>query len=230
MWCSLEGVNLLAIKVLKDSFIKYYDELFKYVMLNIIWFSLFMVPFLLVYLNEVFIIIGVLSLIVFAGPIILSGMNYIYKTFDREETTIKGFFRGIKDNFKRGILSFLFSVVIYAIFILDIIFFLQNSQNYIMMIIAILFLYLFIFFSMMQIYYWGLLTIQPETGLWQIVKRSFLLVLDNILPTILIFISLVILFVLNIVLAFLTPFFLFTLISLIIIIMTRNILEKYEAK
>lgn len=221
---------MLVIKIIKESFIKYYDELFKYVLLNIVWFSLYMLPFLLVYINEVFVFVAALYLIIIAGPTILSGMNYINRTFNRDEATIKGFLRGVKGNFKRGILSFLFSGVIYAIFILDIIFFLQNSQNYIMMIIAILFFYLFIFFSMMQIYYWGLLTIQPETGLWQIVKRSFLLVLDNILPTILIFILLIVLFVLNIGLAFLTPFFLFTLISLVVIIMTRNILEKYETK
>ncbi len=221
---------MLVIKVIKESFIKYYDELFKYVLLNLVWFSLFMLPFLLVYINDVFIIVATLNLIIIAGPTILSGMNYIYKTFDREEATIKSFFRGIKDNFKRGLLSFLFSLVIYAVFILDIIFFLQNSQNYIMMIIAIFFFYLFILFSMMQIYYWSLLIIQPETGFWQLVKRSFLLVLDNILSSILIFIVVVILIVLNIGLAFLTPFFLFTLISLVIIIMTRNILEKYETK
>ncbi len=219
---------MLVIKVIKESFIKYYDELFKYVLLNLVWFSLLMVPFLLVYINEVFVFVAAIYLIIIAGPTILSGMNYIYSTFNRGEPTIKSFFRGIKENFKRGLLSFLFSLVVYAIFILDIVFFLQNSQNYIMMIVAIFFFYLFILFSMMQIYYWSLLTIQAETGFWLQVKRAFLLVLDNIISSVLIFIVVVIIFILNVGLAFLTPFFLFTLISLISIIMTRNILEKYR--
>lgn len=218
-----------AIKVIKESFIKFYDDLFKYVLLNIVWFGLFIIPFLLTYIHSSLFFVGIVYLIVFAGPIIISGMENINMNLEREENSIKMFLRGIKLNFKKGIKSFIFTAFIYAVLVLDLVFFVQRSQdNYFMMIIAIFFFYMFILFSIMQIYYWGLLIVQKDLGFWELIKRSFLLVIDNILPSIIMFILLVIVLALNIVLTFIAPFFIFTLVSLISLIMTKRILEKYE--
>lgn len=229
---NLEVTNLLAIKVIKESFINLYDQVFKYIMISLSCMILFTLPSLLVYFgNSIYIlIIGIIYLLVFAGPIILSGMNYIYKTIEREYLTIKDFFLGIKTNFKRGIISFLFPAAVYFILIMDIIFFSQRSENYLMLLISIFFFYLFIFFSIMQIYYWGLLTLEKDEDLRIIIKRSFLLTIDNIFPSLLIFIMLIIILVLNVVLAFIAPLFLFSLVSIIVILMTSNILKKYETK
>lgn len=223
---------MLALGIIKESIIKFYDELFKFVIVNILWFSILILPFLFLYIstaNIVFIIL-ILYLLIIAGPLMMSGLSYIDNSLNRFGSDIKDFFIGIKENFKRGIQGFLFTFFAYFLIIIDLIFFLQRSENYLMMIISMLFFYMLIIFSMMQIYFWGLLTIRKDVGFLQIVKQSFALVLDNIFPTILVFLFLVIIFILNLVLAIIMPFFFFMLTALVFVITSKTILKKYETE
>ncbi|MFP4662292.1 MAG: hypothetical protein ACLFPF_08875 [Halanaerobiales bacterium] len=173
---------------------------------------------------------GVIYLIIIAGPVTLSAMSFVDSTLDHGYSKLGTFFTGIKENFKRGVLAFLFSFIVYLVLILDIVFFLQGADSIIMQILAIFFFYLIIVFTIMQVYYWGLLTIQKEVGLWMIIKRSIILVMDNIILSILIFIFLIILLILHTVIPFIIPLSLFSLLSLTSIIMTANILEKYTVE
>ncbi|MFP4015555.1 MAG: hypothetical protein ACLFUI_00860 [Halanaerobiales bacterium] len=223
---------MIALNIIKKVFVRFYDNLFKMAILNLIWFSLLILPFLLslVMRNPYIIMIGTLYLVIIAGPVTLSAMSFIDNTLDHGYSKFKDFFNGIKENFKRGLLAFLFSFTVYLILVVDIVFFLQGSASIFLQILTIFFFYIFIVFTIMQVYYWGLLTIQKDVGLWTIIKRSLILVMDNIVPSILIFLFLLIIVILHIVVPFLIPLFLLALISLTSIIMTRKILEKYAAE
>ncbi|MFW6022244.1 MAG: hypothetical protein ACOCQW_01855 [Halanaerobiaceae bacterium] len=222
-----------AVKILKKSFINFYDDIFKYLLLNMFCFFVIIIPFYLVYLtnyNMSFMIGGIIYLLIVSGPLFLSALKFIRKVYKGRIISYKDFFVLLKSNIKRGIISFLISAVIYIIIIIDFLFFLDRSQNFIMLIFAILFFYIFLLFSMIQIYYWGLMVLQDDEKIITIIKRAFLLVVDNILTTVLIFLAALLILLLNTLLPFIMPFFLFTLISLIMIITSEIILEKYDTK
>ena len=151
-----------ALRIIKESFIKLYDGLFKYIFLNIFWFSLLILPFYLEYIISSPIIryIGMVYLLLLSGPLILSGFQLINNSLNREDNGVKEFLLSIPTNFKRGFGAFLFTVIGFALITFDFIFFAQSSENLLMMIVRMIFFYLFIVFSMLQIYYWSLLTIQ----------------------------------------------------------------------
>lgn len=221
-----------ALRIIKESFIKFYDGLFKYIFLNIFWFSLLILPFYLEYIISAAIIryIGMVYLLILSGPLILSGFQLINNSLNREDTGIKEFLLSVPTNFKRGFRAFLFTVIGFALITFDFIFFAQSSENLLMMIVRMIFFYLFIVFSMLQIYYWSLLTIQRDTGILKIIKKSFFLVLDNLWVTVLIFLFMIIVFIIALYMPFIIPVFMLVLIALVFLLTTRTILKKYEKK
>lgn len=170
-------------QVLKDSTSQTYDKLFKFAILNIIWFLL---SILVVFIGYSGLIIRFYYLlivpIIFLGPFfmggLMSGINYIkYNDF-----SIKQYFVYIKDNFKRGLLGFLLTFFIYLLLIADLIFFLQKGTNSLfMLVLAVLVLYILIFFSMMQCYFWGFLALDRQKKIRHVLKNSFLVTIDNII-------------------------------------------------
>lgn len=226
------GIVLAALRIIKESFIKLYDELFKLIFLNIFWFSLLILPFYLEYIIRSVVIryIGMIYIMLVSGPLLLSGFQLINDSLNNIDTGIKEFFLSIPANFKRGLGAFLLTAFGFALIIIDFIFFAYNSENFLMMIVGIFFLYLFVLFSMMQIYYWGLLTIQRDKGILKTVKNSFFLVLDNLWVTLLIFIFMIIMFIISLYMPFIIPAFMLVLIALAFLITTRTILKKYEER
>lgn len=167
--------------VIKRSFKQFYEHLFLLVLVNIIWFVLVSLSIFVGYAGLVANwIFPMLIPLILMGPLCLSGLNFSWKAYKTRGVNFKYIFTGIKKYFKRGLLAFLFSIIVYLILMVDFYFFFQRgTDSLLMVIISVIFMYLIIFFSMFQLFFWGLLTIQQGENIKKIIKRSFLLVLHN---------------------------------------------------
>lgn len=221
-------MSILA--VFKKSFLQFYENLFKLVFFNIVWFIIVTIPFFIgyIFLRSGWALPLILPLTL-TGPVFMAGLQLINRLVLREEALIRDFFKDILKFFKKGFLSFIFSAVIYFIILMDILFFLERGKDSIfMLIISVIFLYLFIFFSMMQLFFWGLTTIRADLGMIKVIKQSFLLTLDNALFAFIYFICFVIIVVILFITGIGLPLLLLGLVGLFIINGTRYILKKYE--
>lgn len=228
----MEAKKLLALRVIKDSFVQLYENLFKFIIINIIWFGILTIPAYILYFvpNNTVFILGIVYILIIGGPLLLSGLDNITKVLNRGDPGILGFFKGIKTNFKRGFLAFLFTILVYIILGLDILFFLQRSNSWLFLIIGVFTFYIFFIFTMMQIYYWGLLNRNKEEKIRTIIKKSFVLTVDNVIQNLLLLILMLIITILNVVIAIILPILFLSLISLIIITGTNYTLERYKEK
>ena len=114
------------------------------------------------------------------GPIILAMLMTINNLISSKNTPLKQIFVFLKKYFFRGLIAFSFSIFIYAIIIFDIyFFFIESSDTFIMMSSGIIFLYLFIIFSLIQIHFWSILTIKPEENIKFALKQALYLTISN---------------------------------------------------
>ncbi|MGM0446390.1 MAG: hypothetical protein ACQEQH_08260, partial [Bacillota bacterium] len=177
-------------QVLKKSTSQTYDKLFKFAILNMIWFFL---STIVVYIGYYGLFIRAYYLIVFPiiflGPFFMGGLMMAIDYIKFNDFIIKNYFSYIKENFKRGLVGFLFTFFIYLILFVDFVFFLRKGTDSLMMLIlASLILYIIIFFSMMQCTFWGYLALNKDLGIKKIIKNSFLTTIDNLIFTFLWFI------------------------------------------
>lgn len=217
-------------QVLKDSTSQTYDKLFKFAILNIIWFML----------STVVVFIGYSSLLngfypllivplIFLGPLFMAGLMVGIDYINFDDFSIKSYFIYIKENFKRGLLGFLFTFFIYALLILDLIFFLRKgTDNLFMLILAVLVLYIIIFFSMMQCFFWGFLAMDRQKKIRYIIKNSFLVVVDNVIFSFLWFLVVFILTAILIVTGFGMAVLLMNFLVLMILNGTISIASEYD--
>lgn len=224
------GFFLSVIKVIKETFIQFYEYLFKFIVLDLVWFLVISSPFFLAMLlpNPGLQIVLLAITILLFGPSFLSGLHNVRGVINKDDVSIKDFFKGIKTYFKRGLLAFLLMGGIYFLLFIDMYFFVSRTSNIVMQFISIFFFYLVILFSIVQIYFWGLLVIQGDIGIFTILKRSALITLDNALYSFLLFLFLFLLALIITVLGVGLPLLFLGLIGISIIIGTRNVLDKYQ--
>lgn len=218
-----------AINVIKETFIKFYEYLFQLVTVNLISFGILLLPFSLLTISSVYFVLflSIFIFVILAGPVILAGIGYINKIFNREDRGIRDFLIGIKENFLKGIFTFFFTIITYFVILIDIYFFMQFSENFLMMVIGIMFFYMLVFFTLFQFYFWPLRAM-GESKFSGTVKKAFLLVMDNFLPSLLILLFTVLIIFVSFLFPFIMPFFFLTFLSLTSVILTRTILEKYK--
>lgn len=223
---------MLVWTIIKNSFIKFYDNLFKMVFLNLIWVILILLFLFLVYGGiATGWLIPVIIPIVLMGPLTLSGLTVIDGVVEGNGLEINKFLVGIKKYFKRGLAGFLFTIIPYLILILDFYFYFQKgSKNQLMLYISVVLLYVIIFFSMVQLFFWGLLVIQRETSVIQVIKNSLLLTMDNVLFTFLWFVLVALIFIVLLITGVGIALVALVLVGFMIITGTRKILEKYTDK
>lgn len=176
---------MLAIDIMKDVFKTFYGGLFKAIILNLIWFLLIS-PIIFLFVNGLYLdfFIPFMLPIFVLGPIILAGLNLLNKIYQNEDFSFKEIISTIKKSFLPGIMAIIYSLVVYFILLIDIWFFYGRSDgNLLFLGLTALFVYLTIFFSITQLYFWGLLVHGFELKLWTKVKRSFFLAVDNILQS-----------------------------------------------
>lgn len=216
-------------QVIRETGVQFYEHLFRYVFLNIIGFLLFLPVIVFGYSG---IVSGwYLPLIIpvfFTGPIFLAALHIARRVVEDNELVIKDFFINIKTYFKKGLLGFLYSLAVYAVLIVDLIFFLsRDNGNIWMLALAIIVLYFLLIFSASQLYLWGLLAWREDLSFGKVIKQSFLLILDNLLFSLLWLITMIVFIVIITITAVGIPVLMMGVISLLIINGSKVILETY---
>lgn len=215
--------------ILKSTFKDFYEDLFKLVLLSVAWFVISSVLLFAVFigLSSGWYLILLLPL-VFLGPVFLTSLYGTSQILEEGRVAFKALFSYFKNNFWRGFLVFLISVILYIIFIVDLRFFLlQGQENIWLLAFAFLFAYLLIYFSIYQAYLWGLLIIQGDRPLKDIFKNAVILSLDNIIFSLLWFLAIFLLSVILFVTGIGLPAGFIGIIGILIIKGTETMLAKY---
>ena len=178
--------------VLKYSFKKFYEHLFKLFILGISWFILTSLLLFTVFVSIStgwYLILPIPLLLL--GPLFLTALYGVNQLLEYRDFSLKVLFKYFKNNFWRGFLVCIFSIVIYLILLFDLRFFLiQGQQNIWLLAFAFLFGYLLIYFSIYEAYLWGLLIIEPEKSLKEVFKNAVVLSIDNIVFSLVWFLAL----------------------------------------
>ncbi|MFW5736256.1 MAG: hypothetical protein ACOCXB_02740 [Halanaerobium sp.] len=215
--------------ILKSTFKDFYEYLFKLVLLSLGWFFISSVLLFAVFigLTSGWYLVLLLPLI-FLGPVFLTSLYGANEILEEGKVAFKSLFSYFKSNFWRGFLVFLISVILYAIFIVDLRFFLLKGQENIWLLaFAFLFAYLIIYFSIYQAYLWGLLIVQGDKSLKNIFKNAVILSLDNIVFSLLWFLAIFLLTVILFVIGIGLPVGYIGIVGLLIIKGTKEILANY---
>lgn len=217
------------IVVLKTTFIKFYNDLFKLALLSLVWFILSMLMFITVLfsLSSGIYLLALIPLFL-TGPIFLTSLYGAEEILENGKLRFKTVFAYFKVNFWRAFFVFLISLFLYIIFLVDLRFFLLKGQeNIYLLALAFLFAYLLIYLSIYQLYLWGLLIVQPDKKIREIFKNALILSLDNITFSLLWFLSVLILTLVLVVTGIGIPAGFIGIIGLLIILGTKDILAKY---
>lgn len=215
--------------ILKSTFKDFYEDLFKLVLLSVAWFIISSVLLFAVFigLTSGWYLILLLPLL-FLGPVFLTSLYGANQILEEGRVAFKSLFSYFKSNFWRGFLVFLASAVLYAIFIVDLRFFLLKGQENIWLLaFAFLFAYLLIYFSIYQAYLWGLLIIQGDRPLKDILKNAVIISLDNVIFSLLWFLAIFLLTVILFVIGIGLPAGFIGIVGLLIILGTKEMLAKY---
>lgn len=217
-------------KVLKKSTAGTYRKLFKFVILNIIWFLLSLLVIFVGYFGlstQIYILLAIP--IIFLGPFFMAGLETGIDFINLNDFRVKKYFVYIIKNFKRAFLGFLLSFFIYSLLILDLVFFLKKgTDSLFMLILAVLILYILIFFSMMQCYYWGFLVLDKEKKIRYILKNSLILTIDNVIFSLLWLIIVLIITLILILTGFGMVILLMNFLVLMILYGTIQIASNYD--
>ncbi|MGM0420202.1 MAG: hypothetical protein ACQEQG_04330 [Bacillota bacterium] len=221
---------MLILTILKEVFKTYYKGLFKVIIINLLWFLLIS-PIFFFALNGIYLnlYIPFLLPILFLGPLMLIGFNLLFEIYQGESFTWKGFWNIIKGTFLPGLGAIFYSVFIYIVLFVDIYYFYTRADGgFLFLALAALFLYLLIFFSITQLYFWGLMVLGDKLTFWNKIKRSFFLATDNLLQA---FLWLAFIILITGVFLYITPLFpavYFSLFGLTIIVGTKTFLDTYN--
>lgn len=221
---------MLVVQIMKEVFKTFYGELFKAIILNLICFLLIS-PIIFLFVNGIYLdfFLPFMLPVFLLGPIVLSGLNLLNNLYRNRGFRFKKIFSIIKKSFLPGLLAIIYTFIIYIILLVDIWFFYVRSDgNLVFLALAALFAYLTVFFSITQLYFWGLMVYANEIKFWTRIKRSFFLAFDNILQS---FFWLAIVLVITGLFIYFTPIFpalYFSITGFTIIIGTEKFLNTYK--
>lgn len=215
--------------VLKFTFKQFYEDLFKLILLSVVWFLISSVLIFAVFiaLTSGWYLLLLLPLL-FLGPVFLTALYGSNQILENADLSLKSLFRYFKNNFWKAFFICLLTIILYTIFVVDLRFFLLKGQENIWLLaFAFLFAYLLIYFSIYQAYLWGLLIIQPEKSLKDILKNAVVISLDNILFSLLWFLALFLLTVILFVTGIGLPAGFIGIIGILILKGSKEMLAKY---
>mgnify|MGYP006274314617 CR=1 FL=1 len=186
-------------EMIKRSFRQFYDHIFKLGGVSLLWF-LIVAPLSYVGVVGLFLKMPIPFLInlVFVGPLTIGAFYMTNLVIKRREVTIKAFFKGFSDKkyFLKGMFSYWLSLFIAIVLGFDLIFFMNMTGVF--KYITGLWIYLIIFFVVSQFYFWSLL-VETEDGIFKSFKKSLLLVLDNPLYSLVLFLAFLLIMVVGVV-------------------------------
>ncbi|MCL4508887.1 MAG: YesL family protein [Chloroflexi bacterium] len=162
----------------------YYYEIITWTAINLLWFvggvvlpafgiaTFLRTPFLLSLLFAFVLCI--------AAPPSVAALFYVARRYeDGENIAIRDFFTGFRQFFWRSWQLALVDVVVGALVIVNIWFYGTHGTGFVKLI-DIIWLYLLLFFFLVQPFAFGLLVFQTDRRLRNTVRNSFLLVFDNL--------------------------------------------------
>ncbi len=166
--------------IIKGAFIDIYDNLGWVLFISAIWFG-FAVPVVFAVLPGSLHIIFRLFLgifVIFLGPATAGAYYLANRLIRRESVEWRDYFSAFKKFFWRSEALILIYLLAIAIVVVDFMFYSQ-IQNIIIRVLSIFWLYLLLFLGILQTYMFPLL-IEQDTGIKKVIIRSFLLSIDNI--------------------------------------------------
>jgi uncharacterized membrane protein YesL len=166
----------------------------------------------------------VLTLVTF-GPATAAVHAMIAKILDKEDVTVRGFFRHFRCFFGRALGLTLLNVLILVNLGSDFIFTINNPNKIIRMLSGI-WIYFFIFWALMSNYIFPFL-VNQDIGVFMTMKRAVLLALDNLVVTIFLTIEVVIVAILSIVLAAPVLLLMMGIIAFLQNVGYRELMQKY---
>ena len=220
---------MLIWEVIKDVFKKFYDSLFFFIFFSLIMFLLIS-PIVFLVLNSIFmgVFLPYLLPLFLVGPIILSGLRLVDLRYNEGRGTLRQIFTGLPGVFINGLTGFIYSALIYLILYVALNFYLVRvEEGFLMMALTALVAYFILFFTMTQMFFWGISAIREEMGFIRRMKYSLLIPLDNIIQAFLwLMVQLAFIVALFIVTPGL-PVLFFSLTGLLVIAGTRKLLAPY---
>jgi uncharacterized membrane protein YesL len=175
-----------------------YDNLGHILLANVLWFICNLPGLALIYLvfhissgfNLFWILLLIPLGIISATTVGL--FAYTKQLMELKDNSIKSFFAGIKQYYRKAFVITLIHVLLFILIIVNINFYLQLRGNMQMagVVLAGLAFWCGIFIALESIYVFAIL-VQNNLGIKKTLKRSFLIVLDNLWVTIGIFIFLI---------------------------------------
>ncbi|HHT36037.1 MAG: DUF624 domain-containing protein [Candidatus Wallacebacter cryptica] len=215
----------LILQALKAS----WDHFTTLIVLNLAWFFLWLLPMFINSItsdNLVWFLICVAASLFLLGPVTAAIQHLINQIIRHDELSVSEFIQAFKKYFWRsqglvliGIVTILLIVVNFTIT--------SGSASFIMRVITGMWLYLALFWLLVAQFVFPFL-VQYDLGVWTIIKRSAMLVVDNLL------VSLILLLVCGLLtfisLFLVIPFVIlwFTVISLMQNLIMVELLEKYS--
>jgi uncharacterized membrane protein YesL len=209
-----------------------YDYLGMVMASSVLWFFVGFLPLLVVttfskYIKNpaVFGVAIALTLVTF-GPATAAVHTMIAKILDKEDVTVREFFRHFRRFFGRGVGLVLLNVLILAILGSDFLFTI-NNPNKIIRLLSGIWIYFFIFWALMANYIFPFL-VNQDIGVFLTMKRAVLLALDNIVVTIILAIEVLLIVVLSVVLAAPVLLLMMGIIAFLQNVGYRELMQKYE--
>lgn len=173
--------------IIKGAFIDIYDNLGWVLFVSAIWFG-FAVPFVFAILpGQLHIILRIpLGIsVIFLGPATAGAYYLANRLIKRESIEWRDYFFAFKKYFWRAEALILLFILAIIVIVVDFMFYSQ-IQNIAIRILSIFWIYILVFLGVMQTYMFPLL-IEQDTGIKKVIIRSFLLSIDNIGVSLVIF-------------------------------------------
>lgn len=177
--------------IIKGAFIDIYDNLGWALFVSAIWFG-FAVPFMFAILPgqlPIFLRVLLGTSVIFLGPATAGAYYLANRLIKRESIEWRDYFFAFKKYFWRAEALIIIFILAIVVIVVDFMFYSQ-IQNIAIRILSILWLYILIFLGVMQTYMFPLL-IEQDTGIKKVIVRSFLLSIDNIGVSLVIFLVVV---------------------------------------
>ncbi len=177
--------------IIKGAFIDIYDNLGWVLFVSAIWFG-FAIPFMFAILPgqlPIFLRILLGTSVIFLGPATAGAYYLANRLIKRESIEWRYYFFAFKKYFLIVVALIVIFILAIVIIVVDFMFYSQ-IQNIAIRILSILWLYILIFLGVMQTYMFPLL-IEQDTGIKKVIVRSFLLSIDNIGVSLVIFLLVV---------------------------------------
>ncbi len=217
-------------QVIVQSFKTLYERIGLVMGTNLLWFFVGFGPALIVlyipYQHPILFVAGILVTILTLGASTAAVNHVMIKIINRDEVGLRDFKVGFRKFFGRGALMALIAILGAIILWVDLLFSLSHPNQIFQLLSGIWIWGMIFWYAVLQFVYPFL--VQQDIGLLKALKRSALVVIDNLLGSVIVVVVTLVVLVLCIILAAPLLLFVASLLALIQNYAYNQILQKYE--